>query len=77
MRRRILLAILLAVAVTGAALGVPLGVTTWLLVENLTREDLASSAQRIAAILDDARMADLEAQAEKAFDRLTGTVALP
>ena len=53
MRRRILLAILLAVAVTGAALGVPLGVTTWLLVENLTREDLASSAQRIAAILDD------------------------
>ncbi len=53
MRRRILLAILLAVAVTGAALGVPLGITTWLLVENLTREDLASSAQRIAAIFDD------------------------
>ncbi|WP_024877797.1 ATP-binding protein [Saccharomonospora piscinae] len=53
MRRRILLAILLAVAVTGVALGVPLGVTGWLLVDNLTRDDLASSAQRIAAILDD------------------------
>ncbi|PXY32364.1 ATP-binding protein [Prauserella muralis] len=53
MRRRILLAILLAVAVTGAALGSPLGVTGWLLVENLAREDLASSAQRIAAALDD------------------------
>ncbi|CAM3152535.1 ATP-binding protein [Saccharomonospora xinjiangensis] len=53
MRRRILLAILLAVAVTGVALGIPLGVTGWLLVDNLTREDLASSAQRIAAILDD------------------------
>lgn len=53
MRRRILLAILSAVAVTGVALGVPLGITGWLLVDNLTREDLASSAQRIAAILDD------------------------
>ncbi|NIJ14023.1 signal transduction histidine kinase [Saccharomonospora amisosensis] len=53
MRRRILLAILLAVAVTGTALGIPLGVTGWLLVDNLQREDLASSAQRIAAILDD------------------------
>ncbi|PRX44318.1 signal transduction histidine kinase [Prauserella shujinwangii] len=53
MRRRILLAILLAVAVTGTALGVPLGVTGLLLVENLAREDLASNAQRIAAILDD------------------------
>lgn len=53
MRRRILLAILLAVAVTGTALGIPLGITGWLLVDNLQREDLASSAQRIAAILDD------------------------
>ncbi|WP_019810719.1 ATP-binding protein [Saccharomonospora halophila] len=53
MRRRILLAILLAVAVTGAALGIPLGVTGWVLVDNVTREDLASNAQRIAAILDD------------------------
>ncbi|WP_199433991.1 ATP-binding protein [Qaidamihabitans albus] len=64
MRRRILLAILLAVAVTGAALGIPLGVTGLLLVENLAREDLASSAQRIAAILDDqladARPLDLD-----------------
>ncbi|EHK87941.1 signal transduction histidine kinase [Saccharomonospora azurea SZMC 14600] len=53
MRRRILFAILSAVAVTGVALGIPLGVTGWLFVENLTREDLASNAQRIAAILDD------------------------
>ncbi|PXY19810.1 histidine kinase [Prauserella sp. PE36] len=53
MRRRILLAILLAVTVTAAALGSPLGVTGWLLVDNFAREDLASSAQRIAAILDD------------------------
>lgn len=52
MRRRILLAILLAVAVTGAALGIPLGVTAWQLVDNLTREDLASRAQQIAATLD-------------------------
>lgn len=57
MRRRILLAILLAVAVTGAALGIPLGITGLLLVENLVREDLATSAQRIATILDD-QMAD-------------------
>ncbi|MFF5990335.1 ATP-binding protein [Prauserella flavalba] len=53
MRRRILLAILLAVTVTAAALGSPLGVTGWLLVNNLAKEDLASNAQRIAAILDD------------------------
>ncbi|MFC4004201.1 ATP-binding protein [Prauserella oleivorans] len=53
MRRRILLAILLAVTVTGVALGSPLGVTGWLLVENFSREDLAASAQRIAATLDD------------------------
>ncbi|MEU6643771.1 ATP-binding protein [Saccharomonospora sp. NPDC046836] len=53
MRRRILLAILLAVTVTAAALGSPLGVTGWLLVDNFAREDLASNAQRIAAILDD------------------------
>lgn len=53
MRRRILLAILLAVTVTGVALGIPLGVTGWLLVDNFAREDLASSAQRISAILDD------------------------
>ncbi|OZM75074.1 histidine kinase [Amycolatopsis antarctica] len=52
MRRRILLAILLAVAVTGAALGIPLGITAWQLVDNLTREDLASRAQQIAATLD-------------------------
>ncbi|WP_216214149.1 ATP-binding protein [Amycolatopsis aidingensis] len=52
MRRRILLAILLAVAVTGAALGIPLGVTAWVLVDNLTREDLLARAQQIAAIVD-------------------------
>jgi signal transduction histidine kinase len=52
MRRRILLAILLAVAVTGAALGIPLGITSWQLVENLNRENLAGSARGIAAILD-------------------------
>ncbi|WP_158893792.1 ATP-binding protein [Amycolatopsis anabasis] len=52
MRRRILLAILLAVAVTGAALGIPLGITTWLLVDNIHRENLRTSAGRIAATLD-------------------------
>jgi signal transduction histidine kinase len=51
-RRRILLAILLAVAVTGAALGIPLGVTAWTLVENITRENLAGNARRVAAVLD-------------------------
>ncbi|SFQ21189.1 Signal transduction histidine kinase [Amycolatopsis arida] len=53
MRRRILLAILLAVAVTAVALGIPLGITAWQLVENITREQLAASAQQIAATLDD------------------------
>ncbi|RSN36163.1 histidine kinase [Amycolatopsis sp. WAC 01416] len=52
MRRRILLAILLAVAVTAAVLGIPLGITAWQLVENLNRENLASSARGIAATLD-------------------------
>ncbi|KID29053.1 signal transduction histidine kinase [Prauserella sp. Am3] len=52
MRRRILLAILLAVLVTGVALGAPLGVTGVLLVDNFHREELANSAQRIAAALD-------------------------
>jgi signal transduction histidine kinase len=51
-RRRILLAILLAVAVTGAALGIPLGITAWLLVENITRENLRASVGQIAATLD-------------------------
>ncbi|MBB3052874.1 signal transduction histidine kinase [Prauserella isguenensis] len=38
--------------VTGVALGAPLGVTGVLLVENFHREELANSAQRIAAALD-------------------------
>lgn len=53
MRRRILLAILLAVLVTACALGIPLGYTALRVVESLTREDLASRAQQIAATLDD------------------------
>ncbi|MBA0128041.1 HAMP domain-containing histidine kinase [Haloechinothrix sp. YIM 98757] len=53
MRRRILLAILLAVTVTAAALGIPLGVTAWELVHNITRDDLSSRAERIAASLND------------------------
>ncbi|MFC4082464.1 ATP-binding protein [Amycolatopsis samaneae] len=52
MRRRILLAILLAVTVTAAVLGIPLGITTWRLVENFYRENLASNARGVAAILD-------------------------
>ncbi|HEU5475812.1 MAG TPA: ATP-binding protein [Actinophytocola sp.] len=53
MRRRILLAMLLAVAITACALGIPLGYTASQVVESLTREDLATRAQQIAAILDD------------------------
>ncbi|GDY31349.1 ATP-binding protein [Gandjariella thermophila] len=53
MRRRILHAILLAVAVTGFALGIPLGYTALLLVEDITRTELAARAQQIAATLDD------------------------
>jgi signal transduction histidine kinase len=52
-RRRILHAILLAVAVTGFALGIPLGYTALLLVEDITRTELAARAQQIAATLDD------------------------
>jgi signal transduction histidine kinase len=52
-RRRILLAILLAVAVTASALGLPLGYTAMAMVESLTRQDLASQAQKIATSADE------------------------
>ena len=53
MRRRILLAILLAVTVTACALGIPLGYTALQVVESLTKEDLQTRGQQIAATLDD------------------------
>jgi signal transduction histidine kinase len=53
MRTRILRAILLAVAVTGFVLGIPLGYAVLQLVEDGAEGDLAGSARRIAATLDD------------------------
>lgn len=53
MRRRILMAIMLAVLVTACSLGIPLGYTTLQIVEQITRDDLATRAQQITAILDD------------------------
>ncbi|AXX33697.1 HAMP domain-containing histidine kinase [Actinosynnema pretiosum subsp. pretiosum] len=53
MRSRILRAILVAVAVTGIVLGLPLGYTALRLVDDSAHGDLASRAQRIAALIDD------------------------
>ncbi|MET1074731.1 MAG: ATP-binding protein [Umezawaea sp.] len=53
MRTRIMRAIMLAVAVTGFVLGIPLGWTALQLVDDAAHSDLASSARRIAAALDD------------------------
>ncbi|GGP70263.1 ATP-binding protein [Saccharothrix coeruleofusca] len=53
MRSRILRAILVAVAVTGFVLGLPLGYTALRLVDDGARGDLASRAQRIAALIDE------------------------
>ncbi|MEO6086820.1 MAG: ATP-binding protein [Umezawaea sp.] len=53
MRTRIMRAIMLAVAVTGFVLGIPLGWTALQLVDDGAHSELAASARRIAAALDD------------------------
>ncbi|HWO63311.1 MAG TPA: ATP-binding protein [Umezawaea sp.] len=53
MRTRIMRAIMLAVAVTGFVLGIPLGWSALQLVDDGAHSDLAASARRIAAALDD------------------------
>jgi signal transduction histidine kinase len=65
-RRRILLAILLAVAVTACALGVPLGYTAMQMVETLTESNLRTSAQQMAASVDQ----DLSSGREPNLDQL-------
>jgi signal transduction histidine kinase len=52
-RRRILMAIMLAVLVTACSLGIPLGYTALQIVEQITRADLATRAQQMAAVLDE------------------------
>jgi signal transduction histidine kinase len=52
-RRRILQSTLLVVAVTASVLGIPLGFTAVKLVEDFTRNDLATRARDVAATLDE------------------------
>lgn len=52
MRRRILQSTLLVVAITVLVLGGPLAITTWQLVEDVTRADLVSRLDQVAARLD-------------------------
>ena len=52
MRRRILQSTLLVVTITALVLGAPLAVTTWRLVEDITRADLISRLERVGAHLD-------------------------
>lgn len=52
MRRRILQSTLLVVAITALVLGVPLGVTTWRLVEDITRGSLTSTLERVVSRLN-------------------------
>ncbi|MEK6442558.1 ATP-binding protein [Pseudonocardia sp. T1-2H] len=53
MRRRILQSTLLVVAITALVLGGPLAVTTWQLVEDITRADLTSRLEVIAERLEE------------------------
>lgn len=53
MRRRILQSTLLVVTITALVLGAPLAVTTWRLVEDITRGDLTSLLERVEARLED------------------------
>lgn len=52
MRRRILQSTLLVVTITALVLGLPLGITTWRLVEDITRGSLTSALERVVARLD-------------------------
>ncbi len=53
MRRRILQSTLLVVTITALVLGAPLAVTTWRLVEDITRGDLTSLLERVEARIED------------------------
>ena len=52
MRRRILQSTLLVVTITALVLGAPLAVTTWRLVEDITRADLTALLERVEARLE-------------------------
>lgn len=52
MRRRILQSTLLVVTITALVLGVPLGITTWRLVEDITRGSLTSTLERVVSRLN-------------------------
>jgi len=51
-RRRILQSTLLVVTITALVLGAPLAVTTWRLVEDITRADLTALLERVEARLE-------------------------
>ncbi|MFC5992807.1 ATP-binding protein [Pseudonocardia hispaniensis] len=70
MRRRILQSTLFVVAITALVLGGPLAITTWLLVEDITRSDLTARLEQVAARLD-------EAQASDELDRSAIGLAVP
>ena len=52
MRRRILQSTLIVVTITALVLGVPLGITTWRLVEDITRGELTAVLERVEARLE-------------------------
>ena len=53
MRRRILQSTLLVVTITALVLGAPLAITTWRLVEDITRGDLTSLLERVESRLEE------------------------
>ncbi|GEL19724.1 ATP-binding protein [Pseudonocardia asaccharolytica] len=58
MRRRILQSTLFVVAITALVLGGPLAITTWQLVEDITRTELTSRLEQVAARLGDTAAPD-------------------
>ena len=52
MRRRILQSTLLVVTITALVLGAPLAISTWRLVEDITRADLTALLERVEARLN-------------------------
>ena len=58
MRRRMLLSTLLVVALTALLLGAPLVLTTWRLVEDITRAEVVNSLERVVAEIEAQESAD-------------------
>ena len=77
MRRRILQSTLLVVTITALVLGAPLAVTTWRLVEDITRADLTALLERVEARLEaeGSTIPDSRAAARRAVERAAGRAA--